>query len=347
MNNIKLLSAILAGALFLAGCAKKQDANTAKGDETVPVEVVKVRTEKIERTIELVGTLAAWKEANLGAQTTARIEKIFVEEGKSVKEGDLLFQMDDTQLSQTKIAYQLAKNDYERMKPMFEMGSISQSDFDRVKAGYENAEKTYNLMLTNTQFKAPFAGIITAKRLNEGEIFMLSPGASGAPAIVQLMQLNNLKLITYASESNFRDVKLNQTVEVISDLYPGETFRGVVSKINPTLNAATRTFEIEIKIPNPAMKLRPGMFVRAKILAGETTGIVISRVSALKQQGATAYYGFIVEENLAKRVSLTLGKEFDSKVEITSGLSAGDDLVSKGQGLLKDGTKVEVKSKQE
>ncbi len=95
------------------------------------------------------------------------------------------------------------------------------------------------------------------------------------------------------------------------------------------------------------MKLRPGMFVRAKILAGETTGIVISRVSALKQLGATAYYGFIVEENLAKRVSLTLGKEFDSKVEITSGLSAGDDLVSKGQGLLKDGTKVEVKSKQE
>lgn len=338
-----LYSVLLAGIMIFAGCAKKQDNNNQNSKAVIPVEVVKVKTEKITRTIDLVGTLAAWKEANLGAQTTARIEKIFVEEGKFVKAGDLLFQMDDTQLKQTKIAYELAKNDYERIKPLFEMGSVSQSDFDRVKAGYENAERTYNLMLTNTQFRAPFDGIITAKKLNEGEIFMLAPGGLGAPAIVQLMQMGTLKLITNVSESNFRDVKMNQPVEITSDIYPGEVFKGSISKINPTINAVSRTFEIEIRIPNPSMKLRPGMFVRAKIIAGETEGIVISRASALKQLGTTSYYGFIVKNNIAKRVALTLGKEFDSRIEITSGLSVGDELVSKGQGLLKDGSKVEIK----
>ncbi|NUN10283.1 MAG: efflux RND transporter periplasmic adaptor subunit [Ignavibacteriaceae bacterium] len=344
MKSKLLLTAILAGMIIFAGCSKKDENNTAKSDEVIPVEVVKVKKEKISRSIDLVGTLAAWKEANLGAQTTARVEKIFVEEGKFVKAGDLLFQMDDTQLKQTKIAYELAKNDYERIKPLFEMGSVSQSDFDRIKAGYENSEKTYNLMLTNTQFRAPFDGIITAKRMNEGEIFMLVPGAFGAPAVVQLMQLGTLKLITYVSEANFRDVKLNQPVEITSDIYPGEVFRGSVSKINPTINSTSRTFEIEVRIPNPSMRLRPGMFVRAKIFAGETEGIVISRASALKQLGTTAYYGFIIKNGTAVRVELNVGKEFDSRVEITSGLSEGDDLVSKGQGLLKDGSKVQIKS---
>ena len=347
MKLFKYFSLIILTILFLGGCGKKDSNNQNQTTQAIPVEVTVVKKSSIDREIELVGNLLAWREANLGAQTTARVQKIYVDAGSRVKEGDLLFEMDDTQLAQAKIQYQVAKDNYNRLKPLYETGSISQSQFDQVKAAYETAEKTYQLLLTNTQFRAPFSGVVTAKRLNDGEVFLLAPGGAGAPTIVSMMQINPLKLILNVSESNLKDVKLNQTVEIKSDIFPNEVYKGNISRINPAVNPASRTFEVEVRIPNPNEKLKPGMYVRARILIGKSEGIIVNRSSALKQLGSTAYYGFIVKDNVAKRVELTLGKEFDSQVEITSGLNEGDYLVTRGQGLLKDGSKVEIKAKAE
>lgn len=345
MNTSRFLSIFLLLVILVTGCAKKESKNESLVN-TIPVEVTQIKKSSIDRTLELVGTLSAWKEANLGAQTSGRIQKIFVEEGSRVKQGDLLFEMDDTQLAQAKIQYQIAKDNYERMKPLYESGSISQNQFDQIKAAYETAEKNYNLLLTNTQFRAPFSGIITAKKLNEGEVFLLAP-TGGAPTIVTLMQINPLKLLLNVSENNFKDIKLGQTVEIQSDIFPNEIFKGSVSRINPTINPSTRTFEIEVKIPNQQEKLRPGMFVRAKIFLGKTEGIIVKRSAILKQIGTAAYYAFIIKENTAKRVDVKIGKEFNDDIEIINGLSEGDYLVTNGQGVLKNGNKVEIKNKVE
>lgn len=346
MNMTKFLSAIFLFIVLFIGCGKKEENSNTNEEKIIPVEITVVKKSNIERDLELVGTLAAWKEANLGAQTTARVQKIYVEEGSRVKEGDLLFEMDDTQLAQAKIQYQITKDNYERMKPLYETGSISQSQFDQIKAAYETAEKSYKLLLTNTQFRAPFSGIITAKKMNDGEIFVLAP-TGGAPSIVTLMQINPLKLLLNVSENNFMEIKLGQLVEIRSDIFPNEIFKGTISRINPTINPSSRTFEIEVKIPNANEKLRPGMFVRAKILLGKTDGILVDRAAILKQIGTSAYYAFIVKNNIAKRIDVKIGKEFDSVIEITNGLSEGDYLVTKGHGILKDGNQVEIKAKAE
>ncbi len=347
MNKAKSILLILLTVVIIASCSKKENNNQSKADEIIPVEVTLVKKSLIDREIELVGNLLAWKEANLAAQTTARVQKIYVDAGSRVKEGDLLFEMDDTQLAQAKIQYQVAKDNYDRLKPLYETGSISQSQFDQVKAAYETAEKTYQLLLSNTQFRAPFSGVVTAKRLNEGEVFLLAQGGVGAPTIISMMQINPLKLILNVSVNNLKDVKLNQSVQVQTDIFPDETFTGTISRINPAINPVSRTFEVEVKIPNPNEKLKPGMYVRAKILTGKTEGIIVNRSAALKQLGSNAYYGFIVKDNIAKRVELIIGKEFDSLVEITSGLNEGELLVTRGQGLLKDGSKVDIKKKAE
>ena len=347
MRIIKYFSLIILTILLFESCGKKENNNQNQTTDAISIEVTLVKKTSIDREIELVGNLIAWREANLGAQTTARVQKIYVDAGSRVNEGDLLFEMDDTQLAQAKIQYQVTKDNYDRLKPLYESGSISQSQFDQVKAAYETAEKTYQLLLLNTQFRAPFSGVVTAKRLNDGEVFLLAPGGAAAPTIVSMMQINPLKLILNVSEKNLNDVKLNQVVEIRSDIFPNETYKGSISRINPAINAASRTFEVEVKIANPGEKLKPGMYVRAKILTGKTEGIIVNRSAALKQLGSTAYYGFIVKDNVTKRVELSLGKEFDSQVEITSGLNEGDYLVTRGQGLLKDGSKVVIKDKRE
>ncbi|MFN3694940.1 MAG: efflux RND transporter periplasmic adaptor subunit, partial [Ignavibacterium sp.] len=152
MNKTKSILLILLSALIIGGCGKKETNNQTNAEKIIPVEVTLVKKSMIDREVELVGNLLAWKEANLAAQTTARVQKIYVDAGSRVKEGDLLFEMDDTQLAQAKIQYQVAKDNYDRLKPLYETGSISQSQFDQVKAAFETAEKTYQLLLNNTQF---------------------------------------------------------------------------------------------------------------------------------------------------------------------------------------------------
>lgn len=328
--------------LLISGCSNDEGkAGNNNVNDAVPVEVSTVKDTTITRSIDLVGTLAPWKEANLGAQTTARINKIFVEEGNVVQEGDLLFQMDDTQLAQAKIQYDLAKDDYNRMKPLFDQGSISKQTYDKVKAAYESSEYSYKLLLTNTQFKAPFAGVITAKKMNEGEIFMLAP-TGGAPSIVTLMQINPLKLEVSISEQYFKNVKLGLKTKLEVDAYPGSSFEGTVSKINPTINKNTRTFDVEIKIPNPKQVLRPGMYVRAKLFTGMEKITTVHRSAILRMPASNVFYAFVVENNNANRVTVTKGDEFDEIVEIKSGLKTGDVIITTGQGMLKDGSRVKI-----
>jgi len=344
MNTKNILLTLTLSALFLWGCGKKTD-NTKAQLKTVPVEVTKITDSDINRDLEFVGTLVAWKEANLAAQTTARIQRIYVDAGSHVSEGQLLFEMDDTQLAQAKIQYQITKDNYDRMKPLFESKSISQSQFDQVKAAFETSEKTYTLLLANTQFRAPFSGVITSKKLNEGEVFLLAPAGAGAPAIVSMAQVNPLKLMIGVSEINLKEIKMNQIVEITSDVYPGETFKGTVSRIFPVLNPSTRTVDVEVRLPNSNERLKPGMYVRAKVNTGSSKGILIKRSSVLKMLGSSSFYAFISKNDIAKRVELILGNEYNEKIEVMSGLNYGDYLVTKGQSLLKDSSKIDIKTK--
>lgn len=327
--------------IFFIGCGSKTE-NSNNDPEVIPVETINIKTMRIERTLDFAGTIMAWREANLGAQTPGRVEKIYVKEGDEVREGDLLVQMDDAQLTQSRIQYEIAKQDYERVTPLFEQGSVSQQQFDKIKAAYESAKSAYELMLRNTQLRAPFSGIITAKRINEGEVFLLAPGASGAPSIVSLMQIDFLKVLVNVTETDFPMVRLNQNAKIEVDVYPGQTFTGSISRIDPAINPITRTFTVEIKIPNPKRLLRPGMFARVKIKTDEVEAIFVPRSALIKQLGSNIFYVYIVENNTAIRKDVKLGIELDEWIEVKDGLKHNDQLIIKGIGRVKNGTQVTI-----
>lgn len=343
MKHSNLIIAILIISFILIGCGSKTQ-NTNNDPEIISIETTPVKVMKIERTLDFSGTIMAWREANLGAQTPGRIEKIYVKEGDEVKEGDLLVQMDDAQLTQARIQYEISRQDYERMKPLFEQGSISQQQFDKVKAGYETAKSAYELILRNTQLRAPFSGIVTAKRMNEGEVFILAPSAQGAPSIINLMQIDFLKVLVNVPESDFPQVRLNQSAKIEVDIYPEKVFTGTVSRVDPAINPVTRTFTVEIKIPNSNKILRPGMFARVKIKTGEVEAIFVPRSALIKQLGSNIFYVYIAENNTAKRRDVNLGLELNEWVEIKSGLNPEDQLIIKGLGRLKNGSPVKIVS---
>jgi len=343
MKKLILPIILIAGLIFTFGCASKnENLNNTIDDEVVPVKIAKAQKKTYDIILEYAGTVEPYQKARIGAQMSGTIEKIYVNEGDFVKQGQILVQMNTQQLTQAKIQFELAQSDYNRMRSLFEIGSIPEQQLERAKANYESAKASYELMLSNTQIRAPFDGIVTEKLMNEGEVFTLMPGAGGGPGIVTLMRIDIVKIKLSIAEKDFPLIKLNQPAEVQVDAYPDKVFLGKVVQKNPALSSITRTFTAEVEVPNPGFLLRPGMFARVKIKVGQGQGVIIPESAVVPLPGSNVNYVFVLKSDTARRRNITIGRKFDGEIEVLSGVNEDDIVVITGQTKLADGMKVKI-----
>ncbi len=126
-------------------------------------------------------------------------------------------------------------------------------------------------------------------------------------------------------------------------MYPGETFTGTVYRIHPTISAATRTFAVELKVPNGRDKLIPGMFARVSLKLGEKEALVVPAISVLQQSGTNERYVMLHENGTARRVTVNIVSRQDDQLEIASpGIKGGEQLIIAGQSNLENGAPVKV-----
>lgn len=344
MSKISLSALLIALIIFALGCSSKNENLKTNNpeEEIIPVKVAKAVKRNYNIILEYAGTVEPYQRARVGAQMSGTIEKIYVNEGDFVKEGQLLVQMNTQQLTQAKIQFELAESDYKRMKSLFEAGSIPEQQFERSKANYEAAKASYELMLSNTQIRAPFDGIVTEKLMNEGEVFTLVPAGGGSPGIITLMRMDIVKIKLSIAEKDFPLIKLNQPAEVIIDAYPDKVFTGKVIQKNPAISTLSRTFTAEVEVPNSQLLLRPGMFARVRIKVGQGQGIIIPESAVVPLPGSNVNYVFVVRGDVVNRRNITIGRKFDSEIEVLSGVGENELVVVTGQAKLYDGTKVKI-----
>ena len=343
MKKLNLYAILLVGLIFIVGCAsKKENTNNTNNEEVIPVKAVKAQKKTYDIILEYTGTVEPYQKARIGAQMSGTIEKIYVNEGDFVKAGQILVQMNTQQLTQAKIQFELAQSDYNRMKSLFETGSIPEQQLERAKANYESAKASYELILSNTQIRAPFDGIVTEKLMNEGEVFTLMPGAGGGPGIVTLMRIDIVKIKLSIAEKDFPLIKLNQPAEVQVDAYPDKVFLGKIVQKNPALSSVSRTFTAEVEVPNQGLLLRPGMFARVKIKVGQGQGVIIPESALVPLPGSNVNYVFVLKGDTARRRNVTIGRKFDGEVEVLSGVNENELVVTTGQTKLADGIKVKI-----
>jgi RND family efflux transporter MFP subunit len=212
-----------------------------------------------------------------------------------------------------------------------------------LKAKYEVAKSNYDFLLENTQLKAPFSGIISGKYFENGEMYSGSPIASvGKPAVVSIIQIDNLTAQVSISSNYFPSVKLGMKAEIVSELYPDKKFKGEIYRIYPTIDNATKTFVAELKIQNENLKLRPGMFAKIRLNFGEGNALLIPSIAMVKQTGTNNMYAFINNKNKAIKKPIKTGRIIDDKTEILEGLKEGDELIIVGQNKLEDQTPVKI-----
>ncbi len=341
MNKAIRLTAIVLATLGMVACGGKggEKAATTTAKEAEKVKVQTLESERIAKTLELSSTLEGYETMNIAPSLTGHIEHIYVEVGSRVQKGSMLVRMDQTQLNTTRINLASTKTEFERVSALKQSGSISQQVYDQTKAGYDQLAENEKFLEQNTFVKAQFAGVISAKYYEDGEMY------AGQP-ILTLTQINRLKAIINIPETYFPMVKQGMKVEIESDIYPGEVFPATIEIVYPTIDAASHTFQAKLNIPNASEKIRPGMYVRTRLAVGEVDAIVVPYQSVLKLTGSNDRYVFVADGNTARRVAVTLGQRFDDRIEIipveAGAMKAGDRLVVTGQARLVDGATLEI-----
>jgi RND family efflux transporter MFP subunit len=339
----------ITGLIILMSCSgKKQEANGAETPDdkartentSAPKDAVKVRTAiAVLRDVKETVTYTASVQADVINQITpaisGRIEKIFVEIGDRVSAGQVLVQMESSNLRQQKTQLANLQKDYDRYSELLKVGGIAQQQVDQIKTQIDVLKAAIQNIEDNTQLRSPINGTVTARNYDNGDVF-------GQQPILTVQQLNPLKAVIYVSESYFTKVKPGMSVQISLDVYENEEFSGRVSLIHPTVDAATHTFGVEVTIHNGNLKVRPGMFGRVSLNFGTKKSVIVPDAAVQKQAGANDKYVFAVENGIARYRKVELGQRLENSYEILSGVRDGDVVVTAGQSRLIDGTIIEV-----
>lgn len=341
MKKIQSMAFIVA-VIFLTSCDRKEQQKTAVAERVEPVRTIEIGLKEIARTVEYTATLIPFEELHLAPSSPGRIERILVEVSSKVKKGDLIVQMDQTQLRQAEIQLATLETDFRRLDTLRKVGSVAQQQYDQMKSQLEVLRNNVQFLRENTRLRAPFAGTISGKYFENGEVYTGAPVPSvGKPAVVSIVQIDQLKALVPVSEKYFPLIRRGLEAEVRSDIYPGETFKGQITNVFPVVDQMSRSFNIEVTINNKGGLLRPGMFVRVTLDLDRDKALLVPDIAVLKLQGSNDRYLFIEENGTARRIGVTIGKRYNDMVEVESNqLKPGQKLIVSGQSRLLDGMKV-------
>ncbi|WP_026207576.1 MULTISPECIES: efflux RND transporter periplasmic adaptor subunit [Butyricimonas] len=342
VKNLILSTIALA---MLAGCSGNKDkASQTDVEEAIPVKVLKMKKTDIAKTLDYAANLEADKQVFYAPAATGRIENIYVEVGDRIKKGQLLVEMDKTQLHQAEVQLQNLETEYNRAVQLNKTGSISKQAYDAAVTQYEVAKSNVDFLKENTRMEAPFDGIVTGKYFENKELYTGAAfGGATKPSIIAIEKINPMKAYVNLSEQYYLTVKPGTKIQLKSNIYPDQVFEGTVSIVYPAIDPASRTFTVEIKIPNKDEALRPGMYGTIDFFIGNTETMVAPAIAVLKLQGSNDRYVFLNKDGKAKRVAVKLGRRFEDQVELISDeIHEGDELVVVGQGRLVDGSPLSI-----
>ncbi len=352
MKTIKLaLLTLIAGAALTScnmqapGAGDNAEASPVK-EKVSPVKVMELIYRETAINKEITSTVVAYEETYLSPALSGRIRSVKVEINDHVKKGQLLVEMDRTQLEQTRLQYHTLRTDLTRMDTLLQYGSITQQAYDQMKTQVETTKLIVENLEENTLLRAPYSGVITGKYYNDGELFSPAPNTpAGKAALVSMIQVDPVKLMINLSEKNKPLIKEGMKATITTDVYPNETFHGTVFRIHPTVSAATRTFTVEVKVSNKQAKLAPGMFARVYLKLGETEALIVPSIAVMQQAGTNQRYIMLHENGSAKKVNVRIVNRHDDQLEISSPeIKGGEQLIYTGQIHLENGSPVNVVS---
>ena len=308
-----------------------------------PVEVVVVKPVTVQEDVAAVGSLRSNESVVLRPEVTGRIATIGFRDGQVVKKGQLLIGLDATlneaEVAQYRAEYDLALSNLKRSEDLAQQKFISSSARETAASNAQVAEARLKLAqarLSKMRIVAPFDGVVGIRGVSLGDY------VKDGTDLVNVEDIRNLKVDFRLPERSLSQIQVGQVVEVVADALPGLPWQGQIEAINPRIDANGRSLELRARLDNASGKLRPGLFVRVRVIVGERNGLLVPE-EAIVPQGEE-FYVYKVVDGAARRVAVKIGVRRAAQVEIVQGVAAGDQVVTAGMRLSRDGQPVRVLS---
>jgi RND family efflux transporter MFP subunit len=303
-------------------------------EKTVKVSTAKVSTEKSSYSLRYSGTIEASQIIPLTFQTTGTIEKIYVEVGDIVKKGQLLATTDNSDAlniyNVTLAKYEQAKDAYNRLKSVHDQGSLPEIKWVEMESNMEQAKSSLELSKNNLDkcnLRAPVDGMVGRRNISPGQSAI---GASLAP--IELVQIENVLVKISVPENEIGKISKGQKATFSVSALEGKQFEGFVVNVSPVADVISRTYTVKIFVKNLKYELKPGMVCDVILnLNHETVSLVVPYKAVSKDtDGKTFVYVVSADGTRVIKQNVTVGNYRESGIEVLSGLTRGQVVVSAG-----------------
>ncbi len=364
--------------LFILGCespgsSEESRAAVRKAVEQPPVvKVTKVRRGDISVPIHATGTIYPNLESKIGPKISGAIEIVHVDEGDEVRQGEILAVLDqenlliavrqgraavrvaEAQLKEAELKEVNLRKERERLANLLRKDVISQQRYDDMDTAHSMAAARIELIraqilsarenlamaeqkLRDTRIFAPFSGLIVKRFINQGEFVSKMPPTP----LFLMMNIDAVKMEVGLSEVHLASVAIGNPVEITVDAYPGVTFKGKITTINPMVDPGSRAFKVKAEIPNEDHRLKSGVFARAKIHQEIHRDVLLVPFKSVVNRAGDTFV-FMPDGDIVSLRHVQVGITNEEEIEVIEGLQEGDEVVVEGHYGMADQTKVQV-----
>lgn len=377
--SLLLLAIVVVGSVFgikgMISAKTEEQKKLLQGSKpvSITVEVTHAVEEQKKVGMTYKATVEAAEEAIVSSQGSGKVIKVIFENGKAVKAGSPLVQLDNVDalnqlimanaqlesanalLKKTEAGFATTKLTYERTLALFKQGSVPQVDLDNAKAaldmgnadlstakaGIETAKATVQMRetaLSQMTIKAPMSGIVDGKAVNLGQF--LSPGA----VVATVKDVNYVDAVFQVEQDALSDIAVGQSAELKLQGTTDKVYKGVISSIGLSADPKSRVFTAKMHIENKNGELRPGVFAWVDLKAEKLSNVLTLPVDLISGKEG-AYYVFVNEGGVARIKPLMLGEVFENRVQIKAGITAKDEIIATNLNTIQDGDLVNTAKK--
>ena len=335
MKSINKLMSVACASALLFSCSGKQEQAATATEELPLVTIEKVTEEDVPQIVSYTATVEPFKTNNISASSANRIKSILVDVGSTVAAGQTVAVLDAVYIDQQEIRIANMKREYDRAVELLNIGGGTQQSVDQLKTEYDAAVRSLKNMKENVKLISPISGVVTARNYDPGDM-------TGQLPILTVEQQNPVKVMVNISEQDYTKVKKGMKVKVTLDVYGDEEFEGTVYLVHPTVDSSTRTFTVEVTLPNSNSRIRTGMFARVEFNYGSMRHVVVPDRAVVKQSGSGNKYVYVYKDGKVSYNRVELGQRLGTRYELLSGVENNSDVVITGQTRLADGARVEI-----
>jgi len=344
---IAVVVAALLAVFVMLGCKDQESMADVAGNDrqapAIPVAVTVIEPVSIKDVVFLPGETEAYEDVKVAANTSGRVEWIGPREGQSVKKGDLLAKIDvsalKASLEHAQAAYELADDLYQRRRRLYDNKIIAREELDQSETQLKLAAADLEQIKVRYSHgfpKSPVTGIVNHLYLEAGEY------AEAGKPIANIVNIDRIKINVQVPELDVRYVERGQATPVRIDAFAERMLTGIVDFVAFKADPATKTFLVRSIIENPSHNIRPGMIGRVAFVRRTIPDALTAPLFAIVDKGGERIV-FIEKDGVAQSRIISIGVIEGDRVQITSGLKAGDHLIVKGHTEVEDGMRVIVK----